>query len=290
VDGAGFEPATSAMPTPKIKLENSVLRRFEQFLRINMRLAPSTVQHTVEDVRRFLENSKYVVSYETISDYLRSYLDSAPKTYNGQITSLRRFIKEFLNRPDLIASFKMAPVDEAGSSVELPSKKQLRKGFHALPDVRAKAIFLFTATTGLRKGEILSLTKDKVNFKLRAVIPNHFTRVKRSGITFYNEETEYWLTRYLQKRTDGDPRLFLISDRKWREIWRKATKAANVKITAQILRKWFATEMGELGVPDRFVDIFQGRAPRSVLAKHYTGKGLQRLKRIYDKAKLRILN
>jgi len=46
--------------------------------------------------------------------------------------------------------------------------------------------------------------------------------------------------------------------------------------------------MGELGVPDRFVNIFQGRAPRSVLAKHYTGKGLETLKRIYDKANLRV--
>lgn len=42
-------------------------------------------------------------------------------------------------------------------------------------------------------------------------------------------------------------------------------------------------------VPDRFVDVFQGRAPKSVLAKHYTGKGLERLKRIYDKANLKVL-
>ena len=53
---------------------------------------------------------------------------------------------------------------------------------------------------------------------------------------------------------------------------------------------WFATEMGELGVPDRFVDIFQGRAPRSVLRKHYTGKGLERLKRIYDNPDLKVLS
>ena len=52
---------------------------------------------------------------------------------------------------------------------------------------------------------------------------------------------------------------------------------------------WFSTEMGELGVPDRVIDIFQGGAPRSVLAKHYTGKNLQRLKRIYEKANLRLL-
>ena len=55
------------------------------------------------------------------------------------------------------------------------------------------------------------------------------------------------------------------------------------------LEAWFATEMGESLIPDRFVDIFQGRAPRSVLAKHYTGNGLERLKRIYDKADLKVL-
>lgn len=38
---------------------------------------------------------------------------------------------------------------------------------------------------------------------------------------------------------------------------------------------WFATKIGKFGVPDRYVDVFKGRAPRSVLAKHYTGKGLQ---------------
>jgi len=43
-------------------------------------------------------------------------------------------------------------------------------------------------------------------------------------------------------------------------------------------------------VPDRFVDVFQGRAPRNVSAKHYTGKGLERLKRIYDKANLEVLS
>jgi intergrase/recombinase len=46
--------------------------------------------------------------------------------------------------------------------------------------------------------------------------------------------------------------------------------------------------MEELGVPDRFVDVFQGRAPRSVLAKHYTSKGIATLKRIYDKAKINL--
>lgn len=56
------------------------------------------------------------------------------------------------------------------------------------------------------------------------------------------------------------------------------------------MRKWHSTMLGELMVPDRFIDVFQGREPRNVLAKHYTGKGLKRLKRIYDKAGLTVLS
>ncbi len=298
VDGAGFEPAASAMPTTqnfrknklKIRLTEKILSDFSEFMRVNMRLASYTVKTSTEIAARFLKSAEYVVSYETISDYLKGYLSKRPKTYNSQITALRRFVRDFLGYEKLIMPFRMAPVDPAGNNVKLPSKSQLRKGFEVQCDNRAKAIYLFTATSGLRKGEILGLTRDKIDLKLRAAIPQHFTRVKRSGITFYNVETEKWLEKYLVSRSDSDSRLFVISDRKWKKIWKDSSKAANVKITPQVLRAWFATEMGELGVPDRFVDVFQGRAPRSVLAKHYTGKGLERLKRIYDKADLKVFS
>lgn len=47
--------------------------------------------------------------------------------------------------------------------------------------------------------------------------------------------------------------------------------------------------MGELNVPDRFVDAFCGRVPKSVLAKHYTDYAPKKLKRIYEKAGLKVL-
>jgi integrase len=254
-----------------------------------MRLEDSTVKETLQDVRRFLEMSNYMVTYKNVKRYLESYVSKAAKTYNSQITSLRRFVRDFLQLPRLIMSFKMAPVDSYQYYEDLPSKSQVRQGFYGLSDTRAKAVYLFTATTGLRKGEILGLTKSQVNHKTHAVIPKHFTRKKRSGITFYNSEAAVWLRKYLNERKEDSEKLFVISDRAWKKIWKEASKNAGVKITSKILRAWFSTEMGELGVPDRFVDIFQGRAPRSVLAKHYTGKRLERLKRIYEKAELKVL-
>jgi integrase len=270
-------------------IDEKVLERFKGFLSLNMRLEPRTVKATLEDVKRFLVKSNYVVSYENIEKYLQSYLVKKPKTYNSQITNLRRFVRDFLQLSDLIMSFKIAPVDDCQYYENLPTKEQLRMGFEGLTTARARAIYLFTATTGLRKGEILGLLKSQVDMLARAAIPRHFTRKKRSGITFFNNEAAQWLEKYLGERKDNSEKLFPISDRAWRRIWVRASRNAGVKITSKILRAWFSTEMGELGTPDRFVDIFQGRAPRSVLAKHYTGQALERLKRIYDKADLKVL-
>ncbi len=74
MDGAGFEPAASAMPTLLRNVDKGILSDFEEFLRVNRRLETITVLYTVEDVRRFLEKSDYVISYESISNYLRGYL------------------------------------------------------------------------------------------------------------------------------------------------------------------------------------------------------------------------
>jgi len=48
--------------------------------------------------------------------------------------------------------------------------------------------------------------------------------------------------------------------------------------------------MARAGVPDRYVDVFCGRTPKSVLVRHYTDYSPERLKEIYEKAGLRILS
>ena len=56
----------------------------------------------------------------------------------------------------------------------------------------------------------------------------------------------------------SDKRLFPISKRHVLRIFRNARKKTIIKITLQILRDWFCSEMGSLGVPDRYVDAFCG--------------------------------
>lgn len=70
----------------------------------------------------------------------------------------------------------------------------------------------------------------------------------------------------------------------------KARKNTQISIKPKDLRGFFCCEMGELGVPDRYIDAFCGRVPKSILARHYTDYSPQRLKRIYNRANLKVLS
>ena len=262
----------------EIKIEDmeDTVSKFIVHCKINERLEKSVYSHYKWDVKRFLLHSSGIVSPESLRSYLATYLDKSPKSYNNQLDGLRAFIKRFLGRPEIIKDFKKAHYYNY-CEVKLPTKKQLRIGFQALTDDRERAMFLFYATTGLRRSELLNLKKSDVDFESRSVKSKHNTRTKKAGVTFYNEECDKYLCKYLDSRKDEKEKLFRIGYREFTRIWKKASGSAKCKITAQILRKWHSTELGELGVPDRFVDVFQGRAPRNVLAKYYTGKDLMRL-------------
>ena len=84
-------------------------------------------------------------------------------------------------------------------------------------------------------------------------------------------------------------KLFSVSDRQYKKLWKSTQRKSGLHITAKRLRDWFCCEMGTLGVNDRYIDAFCGRTPKSVLARHYTDYNPERLKKIYEKAKLRLL-
>jgi len=294
-------PSTGPKPAPilnqslnleplRIRDLKSVALEFHKHCAIDERLEARVAKDYKNTALRFLRLTKGEVSRESVRAYLESYVGKAPKTYNNQLCGLKAFIERFLRRKDLVEGFKKAHED-SNHDIELPSRAHLQKGFEALTDDRERAVYLFYATTGLRYSEALRLNRfQDVDYKLRAVKSKHSTRTKKAGVTFYNEECEAWLKKYLESRRDSSERLFCIGYREFIRMWRKASAKAGVKITPQVLRKWHSTELGERGVPDRYVDVFQGRAPKTVIAKFYTGKELERLKRIYDKAELKVLS
>lgn len=119
---------------------------------------------------------------------------------------------------------------------------------------------------------------------------NHRGKIKQSWITFYNEESEQILKEYMKSRDKDSNSLFQVTKRRIQDIFKKISDEIGIRVTAQILRQWFCNEMGRLGVPDRYVDAFCGRTPKSILARHYTEYNPERLKEIYEKASLNVLS
>jgi len=125
-----------------------------------------------------------------------------------------------------------------------------------------KAIFLVFASSGSRRNEVLSLRICDMHLDRSMIIPSKgYNGLKNAWVTFVNEEASRALREYIASLLEADSKtqLFSRSEPDLRRDFKHAFKKTGIHITPQILREWFACEMAELGVPDRYVDAFCGR-------------------------------
>jgi len=230
------------------------------------------------------------ISRESIRDYLDTIKEKAAPTRANVLKALRRFFRDFLEHGELVSTFKLPRQEFKPKTV--PTREELKRFYAALKLPRDRALFLIYATSGLRRDEVLSLKRQDVNLEQRVIIPSvGCTTTKRRWVAFFNREAADALGEYLTECASSEPAAPLFSNgaKQVNCVFKRASDASGVHISPQVLREWFACEMGELGVADRYVDAFCGRIPRSVLARHYTDFSPERLKRIYDGAGLRVL-
>ena len=70
----------------------------------------------------------------------------------------------------------------------------------------------------------------------------------------------------------------------------KALRKLEARVTPQTLREWFCDELGRRGVPDRYVDAFCGRVPKSVLARRYSDYAPEKLREVYERLELAVIH
>jgi len=272
-----------------------VLKQFEEFLRIDLQLKQSTIYGHLSVARRFLEFVKdklEELTTQDIRDYLATLTKLDPSTYSNTVKSLRRFVRDFLGRPELMKTFKLPYIPF--KLKELPSKEKVKQGFQALRTKKQKLIYLLYAVTGLRQGELKNLKISDVDLEKRSIKARHDSSTKRSFCTFWNEEADKLLRPYLKKYgpkiKEENGRLIRFSDTSLTRMAELIEKKVGMRITPRILRSWFCSEMLSKGVQEVYIDAFCGRVPKSVLARHYTDFSPERLKEIYDKANLKVLS
>jgi len=281
VGRTGFEPATFCTSST-----SSSLKDFYDFQVVDLQRAKTTAKEKVYYIKKFFNEVKIdpkAVRVEHIRQYLKTQNCSC-HVYKNLLGALKVFFRDFLNSPEVVKSFKFPrPVFKPKI---VPTREEMQRFFDSIDTKIGRALFLFYASSGLRKNEVLWLNKDCIDFEKRMIVPTgHSGVTKTSYVSFYNRETE----QALNTIELGEDRLFNVSDRQYKKIWKLAKKRSGLHITAQKLREWFCCEMGALGVSDRYIDAFCGRTPKSVLARHYTDYNPEKLRIIYENAKLKVL-
>jgi integrase len=263
-------------------------QNFKTFCMIDLQQTEATAKEHRAKIRRFL---KWLDSRELSKNVIREYLilftSKSAYTYANQLKSLKVYCRDYLRKPELVDSFKFPQIPFQPKTI--PTTKQLRTFYAALETVKDKALFLVYVTSGLRRQEVLHLFTEQLDFKTGMIQPKqHNGRTKHTWLTFFNTECSVVLKQYLANRKDKNPKLFPTSRIIEEKLWHYAFAKTGIRITPQMLRECFCEEMGNKDVPDRYIDAFCGRLPKSVLAKHYSDYSPKKMLRIYRKANLKL--
>jgi len=286
----GFEPTTTGLGGVAKQEKEKLLFDFKTFCMVDLQLTQETAKGHKAQIKRLLKwlNGQPLTQY-VIRDYLSIFNHMSRSTYANVLKSLKVFCRDYLRKPKLVESFKFPKKQFKPKSI--PSKKELQQFFDAIDSVKEKTLFLLYASSGLRRREILTLRIKDIDFNNCMIKPkSHEGRTKLAWVSFFNPKASEFLKRYMESRHDNNPKLFPMAKAKERKLWRSAREKTGFDVTPQVLREWFCATMGELGIPDRYVDAFCGRVPSSVLAKHYTDYNPEKLKEVYDKASIKLLD
>jgi integrase/recombinase XerD len=291
VRGKGFEPSNPYGTGSSSYSANETLYSFRKYLEVDRQLNEKTIGLHLSNVKRLLQvlgKSPTEITVEELREYLSKFKDANPYTYANVLKAMRVFFGGFI-KTDISNGFRFP--NYPFKPIMVPSKEELQKFYCAMEKARDKALFLIYATTGLRRNEVLSLKLEDMNLERRMIVPQkgNMGTTKNTWVSFFNEETKSVLAQYIQE-TDLDGSELFPSKSEVKRIFERAEKKTGIRITPQMLREWFCSEMLSKGVQEVYVDAFCGRVPRSVLARHYTDFSPDRLKEIYNKAGLKVLS
>ncbi|MBS3764915.1 tyrosine-type recombinase/integrase [Candidatus Bipolaricaulota bacterium] len=278
---------SSAREVPDQSVEE-FLEDFRQSCRVDWNLAESTTNRRMSSAKKlvdFLDGHPLQADKAKLREFIQDFGTS------HAIKSLRVIYGRYFDT-DLADDFKVPT--SSPTPKEVPDKSELKEIHDQLETPKLGAAFLLLASSGLRRGEVMELSRSQLKRKTRAIYPpkGNERGIKRQWVTYYNEEADRALEEIdIEEKSPREP-IFadaFCPQTLTAKIGEASEQAGTLRVTPQTLRVWFADEMSRLGVSDRYIDAFCGRTPKSVLAKHYTDFSPRRLKEAYEEAGLEIL-
>ncbi|KON33421.1 MAG: hypothetical protein AC479_04380, partial [miscellaneous Crenarchaeota group-6 archaeon AD8-1] len=175
---------------------------FFDFQVVDLKRAERTAKEKVWYIRKFLKiigKNPSEISREDVRSYLKDLNGVGNSAYSNLLKSLKVFFRDFLNKPEVVETFRFPK--QVFKPKIVPSRNEMQKFYTALDSIKMKALFLIYASSGLRRMEVLDLFISDINFERRMIKPkSHLGETKKVWLSFFNEETSLVLKQYLEAR------------------------------------------------------------------------------------------
>jgi len=223
------------------------------------------------------------------------------RTRNYYIIALRGFLR-YLSKKNIpsLAPEKLDLAKTKERAVDFLEKEEVQELLESargdsIRQRRDRAILELFFSSGLRVSELVALNRDKINLEKKEF--SVLGKGSKIRIVFVSDSAVQAIERYLEKRQDTDPALFIrhgknifqqetlrLTVRSIQRIIQKyATQAGLLKkITPHILRHSFATDLLQNGADIRSVQALLGHSSINT-TQIYTHVTNQRLKEVYKK-------
>ena len=285
-----------------VKVTEEHVKKFEKRLSAKSK---KTREDRLRYLLKALEDLEWELAPDKLEEYIYELQAESPHKAAHIAKALKLFIKTVLKDKALYYSFKVPRPGEKLVAEPL-TLEEVVKVAKKIKHPGAQAYFILLAETGLRPGEVLSLTLSSLDLNNRKIRIGKISETKRSYITFLHKNTANYLKElYLPFREEfiekykpilarlninldvWEAKLFPFKDYELRkEIYAAMKKALGRQFRLYDLRAFFAAYMSTRGVSPLIINILQGRLPPrefKILQSHYLPFTEKDLRKIYEK-------
>jgi integrase/recombinase XerD len=228
------------------------------------------------------------ITSEKLVLYKRHLMDAqlGPSTIGGLLSCLRGFLRYLRDERHLrvLDAEKIKRPRIPQRTVEYLTKEELELLLDAIPThtwngLRDRALIEVLFSSGMRISEVLALNRAVLEWELRqAVIVG---KGKKERKVYFSEAAIDWLTKYLAKRHDDDPAVFVTSGSlpkrlqahgTWKRFNRYGQMAGLAKrVYPHMLRHTMATTLLANGCPIGHIRVLLGHTHLATTCRYYLG-------------------
>jgi site-specific recombinase XerD len=294
---------------------SGLVNDFLEYLEIERNRSKKTIENYAHYLRRFLDWAKIEntgqINAENLRKYrifLNRYKDEKGQTLkkitqNYHIIAIRNFLK-YLAKRDIaaISADKIEISRSPAPTVEFLEPEELDRLLNSasgdgIRNLRDRAILELLFSAGLRVSELVSVNRDQINLKTQEFsIRGKGSKVR---VVFISDTARNAVQRYVEKRKDIDPALFIrilkkgevpkkslrLTPRSVQRIVKYyAAKAGIVKdVHPHTLRHSFATDLLMNGADIRSVQAMLGHSSITTtqIYTHVTNQGLKEVHKAF---------